>query len=146
MAVSVSSIVCELRNAITQLVDDLDGLHVGVSHSSLSTVMGLSKEGAVPSVADRTTHFEEDITFAELMDADDEASAANYLARSVALSGGIAVASVKRCTTTSIANLDDHLIANRAKMNEVKGGLRDVLAKLTDIQSAADESADRYHY
>ena len=38
MAVSVSSIVCELRNAITQLVDDIDSLHVGVSHSSLSTV------------------------------------------------------------------------------------------------------------
>ena len=37
MVVSVSSIVCELRNAIIQLVDDIDSLHVGVSHSSLST-------------------------------------------------------------------------------------------------------------
>ena len=80
--------------------------------------MGLSKEGAVPSVADRTSHFENDTTFAELMEADDDASAADYLARSVALSGGIAVASVKRCTTTSISNLDNHLIANRAKINE----------------------------
>ena len=125
---------------------DIDSLHVGASHSSLSTVVGLCKEGAVPSVDDRTPHFEGDTTFAELMEADDDASAADYLARSVALSGGIAVASVKRCTTTSIANLNNHLIANRTKMNEVKGGLRDVLAKLTDIQSAADESADRYHY
>ena len=55
MAVSGSSIVSDLRTAITQLVDDIDSLHVGVSHSSLSTVMGLSKEGAVPSVADRAT-------------------------------------------------------------------------------------------
>ena len=55
-----------------------------------------------------------------------------------------AVASVKRCTTTSISNLDNHLVAHRAEMNKVKGGLRDVLAKLTEIQSAADESADRY--
>jgi hypothetical protein len=37
IAVSVSSIVCELRNAIAQLVDDIDSLHVGVSHSSLLT-------------------------------------------------------------------------------------------------------------
>ena len=85
MAVSVSTIVADLRTAITQLVDDIDGLHVGVSHSSLTTVMGLSKEGAVPSVDDRTSHFENDTTFAELMEADDDASAADYLARSVAL-------------------------------------------------------------
>ena len=38
MAVSVSTIVADLRTVITQLVDDLDGLHVGVSRSSLTTV------------------------------------------------------------------------------------------------------------
>ena len=92
MAVSVSSIVADMRTVITQLVDDLNGLHAGVSQSSLTTVMGLSKEGAVPDAGDRTAHFENDTTFAELMEADDETSAADYLARSVALSGGIATA------------------------------------------------------
>ena len=131
MAVSVSSIVADMRTVITQLVDDLNGLHAGVSQSSLTTVMGLSKEGAVPSANDRTTHFENDTTFAELMEVDDDASAADYLARSVALSGGIATAAVSCCATTSISNLDNHLIAHRAEMNKVKGGLRSVLAKLT---------------
>ena len=39
MAVSVSTIVADLRTVITQLVDDLDGLHAGVSRSSLATVV-----------------------------------------------------------------------------------------------------------
>ena len=87
MAVSVSSIVADMRTVITQLADDLNGLHAGVSQSSLTTVMGFSKEGAVPSAIDRTTHFENDATFAELMEAHDESSADDYLSRSVALSG-----------------------------------------------------------
>ena len=37
MAVSVSTIVADLRAVITQLLDDLDGLDVGVSRSSLTT-------------------------------------------------------------------------------------------------------------
>ena len=60
------------------------------------------KEGAVPNVADRTSHFENDTTFAELMEIDDDASAADYLARSIALSSGVATTAVSRCTTTSI--------------------------------------------
>ena len=144
MAVSVSSIVADMRTVITQLVDDLNGLHAGVSQSSLTTVMGLSKEGAVPSAIDRTTHFENDATFAELMDGHDDSSADDYLSRSVALSGGIATAAVSRCATTSVTNLDNHLNAHRVEMNKVEEGLRGMLAKLTEIQSAADESAERY--
>ena len=60
MAVSVSTIVADLRTVITQLVDDLDGLHVGVSRSSLTTSPSLVVDiSLVPTLSLQHTSTEE---------------------------------------------------------------------------------------
>ena len=57
MAVSVSTIVADMRTVITQLVDDLNGLHAGVSRSSLTTSMSteLGKGGYLVPTAGLAT-------------------------------------------------------------------------------------------
>jgi hypothetical protein len=141
--VSVSSLVSELSTALGSLVDDLNGLHAAVNHSSLTTVMGFSMQGSVPSTDIRTQMFESDNGWDTIMQ-DDDATAEDILVRAVALSGSIANASTRRLQTNAITNLDNHLVTHRDGMDKIKDGITMALAKLADIQLAADESAERY--
>ena len=141
--VSVSSLVSEMSATLGSLVDDLNGLYAAVNQSSLTTVMGFSMQGTVPSTDLRTQHFEADGAWGTIMQ-DGEATAEDITIRAVALSGSIANASTRRLQTNAIANLDNHLVAHRDGMDRIKDGVTKALAKLADIQLAADESADRY--
>ena len=65
--VSVSSLVSEMSTTLGSLVDDLNGLYAAVNQSSLTTVMGFSMQGSVPSTDLRTQHFEADGAWGTIM-------------------------------------------------------------------------------